>query len=365
MTSVKQILRYMAISFFKSPAETLCWLGRRCLYTLKEPAQVVLLQKIVRETPLLLQIETNNVCNSACIFCAYKSMKRKKGVMSLALFEKIVREYVEMGGGPVSLTPLMGDALLDPHLLKRLQILTRHPEINQITLTTNAIALERYSDEEICQLLSALYFMQVSVGGLDSETYKTMYGVDQFPRVKASIARLIRLNRSIDLPAHLTVAFRTNDCRFEAHFKKELDEYKKEGVFVSHISTYANYAGAVSPNAEKNLVLGSIPRKKVKTCVSVGLSLAICWDGTITACGCADFEGDKLTIGNAETDKLTSVWSGENRLEILESFNNGKLFPICRQCSAYTPDTVYASSAFNNVQPHQPLPLDFFRKMMS
>jgi len=128
---------------------------------------------------------------------------------------------------------------------------------------------------------------------------------------------------------------------------------------------FMNYAGAVCDEATKELVIAENPSRKCKTCVSVGLSLAICQDGTITACGCADFEGDKLTIGHAGSENIAKVWTGEKRLIILESFQQGNLFPICRQCSAYTPDTIYASPWFQVVQPHQRLPLDFFHNMMT
>ena len=365
MSRTKQILKNLFTSFSKSPLKTMAGLIRNLFYTFRTPAQVGRLQAIIRETPLLLQVETTSVCNSACIFCAYRSMKRKKGVMDMELFKKIVKEYAAMGGGPVSLTPIMGDALLDPHLLGRLQVLQSHPEINQITLTTNAIALNRYTDEEVIKLLSALYCMQISIGGLDAANYKAMYGVDRFSQVKQAVDRIVTLKDTISQPANITLAFRTSDWKFESHFKKQIDEYKKKGVFVSHISMFMNYAGTVACDEAKDLVIAESPGRKCRTCVSVGLSLAICQDGTITACGCVDFEGDKLTIGHAGKENIAKVWTGQKRLEILESFKQGKLFPICQQCSAYTPDTVYASPCFRGVQPHQPLPLDFFHQMMT
>jgi len=365
MSRAKQIMKNLLISFSKSPLRTLSSVGHTFLYSFKAPAQVGRLREIIRQTPLLLQVETTNVCNSACIFCAYRSMKRKKGVMDMELFNKIAAEYAAMGGGPVSLTPIMGDALLDPHLLDRLRVLQSYPEINQITLTTNAIALNRYSDEDVVKLLSTLYCMQISIGGLNEENYKTMYGVNQFSRVKQAIDRIIRVKDTLPQPANITLAFRTNDWRFESRFKKQIDAYKNKGVYVSHISMFMNYAGAVCDDATKVLVIAENPSRKCRTCVSVGLSLAICQDGKITACGCADFEGDKLTIGHAENENIAKVWTGEKRLAILESFRKGTLYPICRQCSAYTPDTVYASSWFQGVQPHQPLPLDFFHNMMT
>jgi len=351
--------------FLRSPLAVLAGAGRSLIYKFKEPVQVEELRKITRQAPLFLQIETTNVCNASCIFCAYSGMNRKKGVMSLPLFRKIVQDYAEMGGGPVCLTPIVGDALLDPHFLQRLEILEEFPEIMQITVTTNGIALKKYSDEEICRILESLYCLQLSVGGLEPETYATMFGVDRFSQVMDGMERLLRLKFQVPNPANISFAFRTNDRKFETRHKTQLAGYREKGVHISHIWSYANYSGAVENDAERKLVVYGSRGKKRNRCVSVSMNMTACWDGTITACGCADFQGDKLTIGHAGQDSLSEVWSGKKRAAILESFVQGKLLPICRECSGYTPDTVFACPHFKGILPHQPLPLDFFRNVVT
>lgn len=281
----------------------------------------------------------------------------------MPLFEKVVEDYAHMGGGPVSLTPVGGDALLDPHLIERIKILDAHPEINQISLTTNAIALERYSEEEVFYILKSLDCIQVSIGGLDAATYGTMYAVDCFEKVQGAIERLLKVRDLVPSPAHITLAFRTNDWRFELRFKREIAGYRKRGVFISHIWTYANYSGLVKSDERRNLVvLGSGEQKKTN-CLYGCISMAICWDGRITACGCADIEADALAIGNAAEDSLSDVWSGNRRIEIFDSFVKGKLAKICRNCSAYLPDAnAFSRPYFREYGPHQPLPLEFFHQ---
>jgi len=332
---------------------------------LKEPVQVEEVRKVTRKAPLFLQIETTNTCNAACIFCAYSGVKRKKGVNSLPLFRKIVQDYAAMGGGPVCLTPIVGDALLDPHFLQRLEILKEFPEIKQVTVTTNGIALNKYSDEDICRILESLFCLQLSVGGLDQTTYQTMFGVDRFSQVRDGMERLIRLSSVVSNPAYISFAFRTNDRKFENRYKSQLAKFREKGIHISHIWSYANYSGAVKDDAERNLVVYDSRGKKRISCVSPSMNMTVCWDGTITACGCADFQGDKLTIGHADKDRLAEVWSGKKRTAILESFAKGKLHPICQECSGYTPDSVFACPHFKGVLPHQPLPLEFFRNVVT
>jgi MoaA/NifB/PqqE/SkfB family radical SAM enzyme len=357
-----QTIRIFLTGFLQSPLKTAAELGLRLLHAFKEPAQVGRLQQMTREAPIILQIETINVCNAACVFCAYPGMKRQKGVMSLPLFEKIVREYAEMGGGAVSLTPLVGDALLDPHLMDRLRILAAQPAIKQVSVTTNGIALDRFSDDDVRHLLETLYCIQVSIGGLDAATYEMMYGVDRFSQVQQAMERLLSIRDSVRRPASISFAFRTNDARFEARFGQLLDGYRQRGVFISHIWTYANFSGLVKDDEQLKLVVLRSKEQKRRICTYPAIAMSICWDGKITACGCADFEGNQLTIGHAEQATLAEAGSGTRRSAILDSFPKGTPAGICRQCSAYQPDTIFASPCFSGIQPHQPLPLEFYRQ---
>jgi MoaA/NifB/PqqE/SkfB family radical SAM enzyme len=362
MRSAKRRLKTLLLGLKRSPGKTLAEMAGFLLPRRGDEAQRGRLQKLTREAPLTLQIETTNVCNAACVFCAYSAMQRSKGVMSMALFAKIVDDYAAMGGGPVSLTPVVGDALLDPHLLERLRLLSAHPLVNQITMTTNAIALDRYGDDEVRFLLETLDCIQVSIGGLDAATYKTLYGVDRFPQVLASLGRLLTLKEGVDNGADLTFAFRTNDWKFEVRFKRQLDEYRRRGVFISHIWTYANYSGVIKSDSRMNLQVIETPAKTTSTCVYPCVHLAVCWDGRVTACGCADFEGKSLWVGQAEENSLAELWYGEKRSRILESFTSGRLTPICRQCTAYQPDALFAQPLFRDIIPGKPLTLDYLHR---
>ena len=93
--------------------------------------------------PIYLRIETVNTCNNNCIICAYRDQSRAKSIMPMALFQKAVLDYAEMGGGFLSLTPLVGDILLDRYLSERLQFLRTVPEIRSLGVTTNGAMVHR------------------------------------------------------------------------------------------------------------------------------------------------------------------------------------------------------------------------------
>jgi MoaA/NifB/PqqE/SkfB family radical SAM enzyme len=360
MKVLQRTLRNAVASLVAHPIDTAGEISRRVLQWDRLHPRVAYLREATRKAPLILQIETTNVCNAACRFCAYPKMRRKKGVMAMTLFEKVLADFSELDGGTVSLTPVGGDALVDPHFMDRLRILDRTPAVKQITLTTNGIALARYSDEDLRRILGAVDCIQVSIGGLDASTYATLYGVDQFHTVAAGMRRLVELRAHVEEPSSIAFAFRTNDPRFETRFKAQLDAYRTQGIFVSHISTYANYSGLVADDDKVSLVVNPNRARKRRACALACLHAAVCWDGKVTACGCTDMDGSALVIGDVGTQPLADVWSSERRARLLDSFAKGKPPKLCQDCSGYHPDTVFARAFFKGVEPGKPLPLSFF-----
>ena len=54
--------------------------------------------KNLLQRPIRLGIEVTNTCNANCVFCAYQYQERPKKIMSQAIFEKTIHEYVAVGG---------------------------------------------------------------------------------------------------------------------------------------------------------------------------------------------------------------------------------------------------------------------------
>jgi hypothetical protein len=83
----------------------------------------------LRRIPRGLHVEGTNICNAECVFCAYPQMERKKTVMPMEDFRRIVLEYLAMGGRHVSLTPIVGDPFVDKHVFERLDFLMNEPRV--------------------------------------------------------------------------------------------------------------------------------------------------------------------------------------------------------------------------------------------
>src|ERR1022692_4171980 len=99
--------------------------------------------------PFELHLELTNLCNADCVFCPYQFQERQVQFMSDEVFHKAVNDYAAIGGGSVGLTPIVGDALIDPKFLERVRYLRAMPQVDRIWLTTNAILLDKFGVDEV------------------------------------------------------------------------------------------------------------------------------------------------------------------------------------------------------------------------
>ena len=319
------------------------------------------IERLAARKPPILQVETINVCNARCIFCAYPNITRKPEVLPMRIFDKVAREYSEMGGGPVSLTPIAGDPLLDPQLLERYEVLQKYPKINRISFTTNGIAFPRYSDTQIEGLLQKSVAIQFSLGGLEREAYRQLYGVDKLDIVLASVSRVLDIRDASAYDTAIHLAFRTADPGFREQHSERLEDMEKRGISISHLSAFMNYAGQIDQKDIGGLRMAeNVPQKEV-VCALPLVNLVVCSNGKITLCGCVDSNADGLIIGDAHHDTLQACWHGEHRRAVLDAFPSGTLPALCRDCTAYQPsDTCFTSKAFEGFDSCNDTPLEFY-----
>ena len=103
--------------------------------------------------PIMLIVETVNICNNNCIICAYSKTTRKKGIMNQEVFKKILFDYDEIGGGGLSLTPVVGEIFLDKDLVTRFKEIQKHPMITDVSFTTNVVRSFDLDDQDLCFIL--------------------------------------------------------------------------------------------------------------------------------------------------------------------------------------------------------------------
>ena len=97
-----------------------------------------------RRWPEIVQIESTNICNAKCVFCPRDDMERRRAIMDMDLFKKIVDECVELGITHVRVHNY-GEPFLDRQLVEKVRYAKQRgiPQVGMISngsLITEAAA---------------------------------------------------------------------------------------------------------------------------------------------------------------------------------------------------------------------------------
>jgi MoaA/NifB/PqqE/SkfB family radical SAM enzyme len=306
--------------------------------------QVNRLRAIIARRPLCLRIETTNVCNAKCVFCAYSKTRRPKSIMPIRLFEKVAADYADMGGGAVNLTPIVGEPLLDPHLCDRLRILRANAAITRVGMVTNAIAWDRYSPADQRFILESLDRVEISIGGLDADSYRRMYRVDAFDRVRSAIHAMCDIKLRYDVLLDISLEFRVDQPIERLMADPRMDAFRRKGITsIDAMNTFGNWGGMVDSEdvpvgarvVELQHTTAQGRQAKRSPCFVYYMSPAITSDGSVTACGCMNAEAREPIIGDIKNTHLQDIWCGEPLRRFIASFGTDALPDICANCTSY------------------------------
>jgi radical SAM protein with 4Fe4S-binding SPASM domain len=295
----------------------------------------------LRRIPRGLHVEGTNICNARCVFCAYPQMERRKQTMSMEDFERVVAQYLAMGGRHVSLTPIVGDPFVDKHLFERLDHLMALEQVSGISFYTNAILMTPEKSERLLGYASKLH-VHVSWGGFDRETWNEIMGVEKFEAARDAVLALLALKERAGSALRVTLALRCPDSNRKGELHDTLDAYRRRGlVEIAPMSDYDSWAGKVTPQALEKV--GLTPREmpyKRGACELLFTKPVVLADGRVNACACRDVEAE-LIVGNVNEEPLGKIWAGEKISELIERHERGDYPEVCRRCTYFV--SVYNS----------------------
>jgi len=286
--------------------------------------------------PFELHLEFTNICNASCIFCPYSYQERPTGFMSDEVFEKAVGDFVRIRGGGVGLTPIVGDALIDPKFLARVRYLRSLPEIDRIFLTTNGILLDKHGIREV--LTSGLTSLMISTSGFDKESYKRIYRSPAYERMKENVTQLVEENQRLGSPVNIAICLRTDRPLDEVMRDPDFQPILKHKPTVDFTWNYRTAGGRITREMlPQQMQFKKAPPKK-EPCVSLYHGAMILIDGTVVACAtiAAMDAACDLGIGNVLQNDLQEIYSGEAMRQLRDQFRaGGTLNPTCANCDEY------------------------------
>ncbi len=281
-----------------------------------------------------LTIEVTNICNANCVFCGYQFQARPKGIMPIERFRAIVDNYALIGGGMIELTPVVGEALVDPSLEEKVRYARTRPEIGRISFVTNGILLTRKRFEALAE--AGVTHLTLSISGLDREEYERVYRVDRYDIILrnlediAASAVFAKVQFALGIRSDTLRAWR----RSPALARLRAIGYTNYGG----TSFLDNWSGRIQTARLPGFMMIRPQRTKRLPCWMLYNSTTILHDGRMTACGCRDLDGtSELALGHIDQQPLQAPWI-DGRMEALrQRFRDGNLPDVCRDCRHYAP----------------------------
>ena len=282
-----------------------------------------------------LSVETTNYCNANCVFCAYRYMRRPKGRMPMELFEKIVREYAEIGGGRFFISGSAGEPLLDAQILQRISLARAHDNIRPIMVYTNGVLLNKVGAKNL--LDSGMHAMRISIAGHNREAYKKLSGVDEFDRVSANVVELLEMNNCNGRKVEIIIDLRADVSMGKVVKEKAIQELRKLTNQIDYQIFYHNWGGAVpSKEIPKTMVKERMRRRKTP-CRVLYRAPRILWNGDLSACNSNVNADPGLILGNVRDSHIVRLWQSQARKELLARFARADPPESCLNCSRYGP----------------------------
>lgn len=292
--------------------------------------------RIIKKRPLDINVETVSMCPLKCVFCCNRIYKRKYVVMDNQFFEKIVKQFCDMGGGTIGLGSMQSDFLSDPLLIERIKVIKKYKKKLWLYSTTPLLSCKKYSDQELIYILHSFDYLVISAAGYDKGSYEKMAGIDGFDIFKEQLKRVKRIIEKNRLSVKVEIAFRVYNKRelLKSRFYKEV----KSMFYINDIKdTYFSWFGTIN---NEDLPRGAklelrYNKKKKENCVVPNATLAVQANGKVVGCGCIDWL-EKYVIGDCNENTLQEIWTSSKAIKFRNAFKLGKLPSICQECGLYS-----------------------------
>lgn len=256
-----------------------------------------------------LVIGTTAVCNANCSHCptnkAY-SRTQAKGVMDMALFEKIIRELADLDFDGTVAFGLFGEPLQDPHLAARVEMIRSLCPKANISLSTNAALYDAAKHRDALEKISDI---AVHIEALTSDVYET---VMRPLKVRRTFPRAEQLIADQAGRVHIVSPVHRQNIDQVANIKSHWEE---RGAGETEFIALSNRCGQ-SPNYDS---LALAP-----TAVGCGpemviTELVVDWDGAVLTC-CQDFHRYGR-IGDLRRESVVETLASASRARVKRLFN--------------------------------------------
>ena len=282
--------------------------------------------------PSYVEIELTGACTLDCIFCYRKSLKSEHGHMTRESLEKILnglrdfnQPYTVCFGGS-------GEPLDHPEFYTLAEMIIKEPLAELLIVETNGIKADSNFKSFISKEESSKVKVIINNNSLDTKSYESLHGSDQFETVLGNLLSLRELNSDEERVFIQVMKINETDVLSgEASQKSYLDRYYDfwEGHKIPIILQKQNtYFGRIQDRRYSDLS----PVKR-GPCWHLQRDLYILSDGTIPFCK-QDVDGEYSPL-YINDFSLKDIW--EKRKNFFTENYQGKFpqSPDCKKCDEW------------------------------
>jgi radical SAM protein with 4Fe4S-binding SPASM domain len=286
-----------------------------------------------------LSIETTNICNSDCVFCANSVMTRRKMSIDMELFKKTVDDFAASGGRDIDLTDTIGDPLLDKKLVERGRYVRRYPQFQSLGFVSTLQWLHKH---ELDALIDTFTWIGVSITLSGRESYKKFFGVDKYDAALGNLRKLLGAIKVKNANFFVGISLKPTDENDEAILGHpdfieinnlmggSLEQQVRDRTFFVD-----DWQGAVQLPAY--LKKRPLYPRAFRPCMMLYGRLMVYSNGKVSACSCRDFEANsELILGHAGQTGIMELWNGDRLRALRRDWRWKNRVPqICKSCRHY------------------------------
>jgi len=288
-----------------------------------------------------LSLETTNICNAKCVFCANPIMQREKEPLEVTKFKKAVDEFVALGGTTIDFNATIGDPLLDPYLLERARYVRQFPQFASLGFVTTLQWLHRYDLNEFFE--SGFTWLSISTTLSGREKYLEFFGVDKYEPMLKNLVTLIKENKQRGEPLEFFIGIKPTDESVEDVMNhpdfKLINSMVDQDLPASLLDNQGIYVDDWLGTVELPSYLKKRPLypRAFRPCQLLYSGLMVYSNGNVGACSCRDFEAtSELILGNVGDKSLGEMWEGEKLAGLRSDWlKKNKVPDICKSCRHY------------------------------
>lgn len=287
-----------------------------------------------------LGFEPSNICNAKCVFCAYRKTNDKKVNMTFDDFKKYIDEFKVMGGKSIWLTPVVGEALVDPKVFEKIEYAKTKDLLVQ--LYSNGTLLN-FNGNYKKLVDSKIDTLAISLSDMDYKIEAKNFGIDEnLAKSKfEGIRNLLEYNKEKNGIKNISLSFRSSRKPYEIMRSKDfLDLRKKYNFEYNFLLGYDNWGGSIENKELRGIMqLKSPVTYRKYPCIRLYNAVTILSNGNVRLCACRlkTTTDDDLVVGNIKTDTLKNILENDKVNTIRKDFVNGKYPEVCKGCSFYEP----------------------------